>query len=210
MADITQVLGFDASQALDALNQLDKQLNSLNQSLGKVASSGFNVFNKSAAKSVGALKQLSTASREAQTAVNNLKIDPKKLDASAGAKAFDSLFTSASKSEDAVKKTGSAAEKTGKQAEQAGKKGKQAGDSMSISFQTLARIITTQLIVRAFGALQRALTDAVSNAIEFNNAVAEIATIDTRGGGGFAEIADEVEQLAVAFGADLGDVGKGL
>ncbi|MHA1950753.1 MAG: hypothetical protein ACW987_12890, partial [Candidatus Thorarchaeota archaeon] len=79
MADITQVLGFDASQALDALDQLDKQLNSLNQSLGKVASSGFSVFNKAAGKSVAALKQLSIASKETQAAVSNLKVDPKKL-----------------------------------------------------------------------------------------------------------------------------------
>ena len=82
--------------------------------------------------------------------------------------------------------------------------------TLGISYQTLARIITVQLIQRALGALTRVLGQSIQDAIQFQQVVAEIATIDPRGGQGFAQIADEVRALSDAFGADLGDVGRGL
>jgi TP901 family phage tail tape measure protein len=155
MADITQNLGFDASQAIAAIAALDSKLRSLNTSL-ILASQGFSTFNKSSATSAAAVQQVGKASKKSATDTNK------------------------------------------------------AAKSMTVSFQTLARVITTQLIVRAFGALQRGLKDSLDRAVEFQQTIAEIATIDIRGGPGFDAIAQDVLALSDAFGADLGDVGRGL
>lgn len=209
MAEVSQTLVFDASQALRELDKLDTELKQLNTTLASVGGRGFKTFNQGAGRTVAALKQVSIAAAAARRALaGSATIGD--FNVNKGVDSFTALGQSASKSAESVKKVGSAAKTTGNQAESAGKKGTKAAQSMTISFQTLARVIVTQLIVRAFGALQRTLSDSVRQALEFQNTVAEIATIDIRGGGGFGAIADDVEKLSNAFGVDLGDVGRGL
>lgn len=209
MAEVSQTLGFDASQALRELDKLDTELKQLNNTLASVGTRGFKTFNSGAGRTVAALRQVTTAATAARRALAG-SATLGDFNVNKGVASFAALGQSASKSAESVKKVGSAAKKTGSEAEAAGTKGKKAAQSMSISFQTLARVITTQLIVRAFGALQRTLSDSIRQALEFQNTVAEIATIDVRGGGGFGGIADDVERLSNAFGVDLGDVGRGL
>ena len=209
MAEVSQTLGFDASQALRELNKLDTELKQLNTTLASVGSRGFKTFNQGAGRTVAALRQVTTAAATARRALSG-SATLGDFNVNKGVASFTALDKSAAKSAASVKKVGSAAKTTGNEAEAAGKKGKRAAQGMTVSFATLARVIKTQLVVRAFSSLSRALSDSIRQALEFQNTVAEIATIDIRGGGGFGAIADDVQQLSDAFGTDLGDVGRGL
>lgn len=79
---------------------------------------------------------------------------------------------------------------------------------ISISFQTLARIVSTQVIIRAMSRISIALKSSVQDAIAFEKQVAEISTISTVKDLG--QLKDTVRGLSDAFNLSLGDVGKGL
>jgi len=46
--------------------------------------------------------------------------------------------------------------------------------NFTVSWQTMVRIVTTQLIVRSLNVLRQALRDAISEALDFTRAVAEV------------------------------------
>lgn len=79
---------------------------------------------------------------------------------------------------------------------------------ISISFQTLARIVSTQVIVRAMSRISVALKSSVQDAIDFEKQVAEISTISAVKN--LDQLKEQVRGLSDAFNRDLGDVGKGL
>lgn len=209
MAEVSQKLGFDASDALRELDKLDAALKQLNSTLASVGSRGFKAFNTGAGRTVAALKQVTAAAATARRALAG-SATLGDFNVNKGVASFTALGQSASKSAASVKKVGTAAKTAGSEAAAAGKKGTAAANGMTVSYGTLARVIKTQLVVRAFGALTRALGDSIRQASEFQKSVSEIATIDVRGGGNLGAISDDVLKLSNAFGVDLGDVGRGL
>jgi len=66
MSDIEQKMGFDASQAIATLANLDKSMQALNASV-TAAPAGFTAFNAKAGKTVAALKHLSSNAKIAAT-----------------------------------------------------------------------------------------------------------------------------------------------
>ncbi len=72
----------------------------------------------------------------------------------------------------------------------------------TISWETMVRVVATQAIVRALSIIRTSLKSAVTEAIAFQRAVAEIGTIGREMGGSGA-IADTVQTISDAFNVDL-------
>lgn len=93
----------------------------------------------------------------------------------------------------------------------AGQVGTQAGQRLTLSWQTFARVVTTQLIVRGINAIIQALGNATQQAAEFEIATARIANITNEGIQGIDGLRDAFRQLAVDTGRSLEEVtGAGL
>lgn len=112
-------------------------------------------------------------------------------------KAFATLDTN-------LKKNSGAMGRLGKSANQ----GAVGVQKISISFQTLARIVSTQVIIRAMSRISIALKASVQDAIDFEKQVAEISTISNVKN--LDQLKTQVRGLSDEFNRDLGDVGKGL
>jgi len=82
--------------------------------------------------------------------------------------------------------------------------------NFTVSWQTMVRIVTTQLIVRSLNVLRQALRDSISEALDFSRAVAEIGTIAEGALGGLGDIAKLVRETSDAYGRSRLDVAEGL
>jgi TP901 family phage tail tape measure protein len=150
MADeIISTLGFNVSQALSALDQLDKKLEAVGESMRRFG-------------------DLMSTSAKAGTALDRMSTD------------FRSAATAAASS----------------------------CDRMTVSWQTMARIVTTQAIVRGLSEMRRAFQSSAESAIDFERQVALIRTIDSSGTS-FESVANSVRQLSDAYNLDLLDAAKG-
>jgi len=81
---------------------------------------------------------------------------------------------------------------------------------MTIGFQTLGRIISTQLIIRGISAIGQAFSSAVGGAIEFQLQMSEIQSISQGAFSGFEKAASDVRGISDAFNTPLGEAGEGL
>lgn len=72
---------------------------------------------------------------------------------------------------------------------------------LTISWQTLGRVVVTQFIVRAMSTMRDAFKDAYTSALEFSKQVSEIRAISPDRS--FAQIADDVRRLSDAFNQPL-------
>jgi len=79
-----------------------------------------------------------------------------------------------------------------------------------VSWKTMMRVVTTQLIVRGLNVLRQSLKEAVLESIEFQKAVAEIATIANGAYGSLGDIAKIVRETSDEFGKGRLDVAEGL
>ena len=181
MADeIRQQLTFDASSAIAELGKLNKALIDSRAAL-KTFGSDVSKFNRSASSFVGSLNRMSTS---AATLKNTLAGGLIGRQTTAGLQQATGLvdqFGNSLTAQGAKAAATSTANKTvatttataGNAASVA--QPKVAG--LSVSFGTLARIIATQLTVRAFAGFIQGLRDSTSSAIEFQKSIAEIQSI---------------------------------
>lgn len=212
--EIKQVLGFDASQAISELNKLDQRFKQ-SQSALRDFTKNLGTFNRKAANSIATMKRLADEAERVHRAFGRGFATISVPTPAGGGQqqqiqAFVNLGKTAKSAQKNIQAVGTAAQNTASQITSGMNNATRSAQGLTISFETMARIVTTQLIVRSIGAIQRELSEAVDAAFEFQNTVAEIATIDPRGGAGFGEISNEVRALSDAFNADLGDVGRGL
>jgi TP901 family phage tail tape measure protein len=218
--DIKQTLGFDVSQSLEALAQLDAGFAKMQTNLqGSVRN--FDSFNASAGKTVAALIQITSRANEAADALNKLNsIKPPPttpggglpplpaspaggLTGSAAAQAMAQLLgqvtTAANTAAPALNNAGQAANNAGSAFANAS--GRSSG--FAISLETLSRVVGTQVIVRALSTLREAIEGSFQGFIEFNRKVAEIQTISTEP---LDALAKSVRDLSDQFNAPLLDV----
>jgi len=81
-------------------------------------------------------------------------------------------------------------------------------NNLTISFETFARIIGTQIIVRALGAIQRSITDSVTSALELQKQIALIQTITPDAG--ILQISEAVREISDKFNLDIVETAAGL
>jgi TP901 family phage tail tape measure protein len=231
MDEIRQSIGFDASEALSALDTLDKALQNLE---GRLSSGlgAFDRFNKMAGKTVAALRQVGgfasqavkdlekvaklqsnfASATAAQTQKATVAATPPDL--SEYIQAIQQQFQAIPKAatvamrrayQSAVVNAASYAQKMGmtvndiqQYANSLGGTFTGAGNTMAnklaavnhtlgqmrtnvqeitVDFKTMARIVTTQAIVRALSTFRDALRGAIRDTVDFNRRVAEIGTI---------------------------------
>ena len=77
----------------------------------------------------------------------------------------------------------------------------------TISWETMARVVVTQTIVRTLNIIRQSLKAAIGNAVKFQRAVAEIGTIAPKLGG-LENIEDMVRGVSDAFNIGLSDTAE--
>ena len=85
---------------------------------------------------------------------------------------------------------------------------KRTSKTWTVSWETMARVVATQMIVRALSAIRQQLRAGVTDAIAFQKAVAEIATISEGGLGGLGEIGNMVSRVASEWNMTLADTAE--
>lgn len=161
--DITQRLGFEASQAISTLNQLNSAIGGVNRRLSR--------FNT-----------LTAASSQAD-----------------GTRAFNNVANAAARAENSLRGVGT-------RFDEAGRKGTQAGNSISVSWETLARVIATQALVRTLNNAIQLFGEAADQAEEFQLTIARTANIADGPAGTIDNLTRSVRDLAVTLGRDVDEV----
>lgn len=228
--DIKQTLGFDATQAIDTLQKLDQLLVSLNTRFGTVANT-LQSFNVTAGKTVAALKQIRSAADDAAASMG--KVNATKIPGGGAATGTSRQGTSrgsnkrlltgqdASDVMDAfMKGGGQAAQAAADQINKATKSVKASTASnlgsaqanvqkLTVTWATLARVVQTQLIVRALSQLRNAFSETATDAIAFQKQLALITTIDDSGRS-LGQLSDSVRSVSDQFNIPLLETASGL
>lgn len=163
MAEITQRLGFEATQAIASIASLNKALSGLNARLL--------AFNK-------------RANATAPTKV---------------IQGFAQVQQEAVKAESSVRETGKALENTGKS-------GSKAGRDITISWETMIRVIQTQIIVRTLAELTRLFNESAKAAGEFELSIGRIAAIAQGSSGEFDALSKSIRDIAIDIGRPIEEV----
>lgn len=164
MADVTQTLGFDASQAVASLEQLSFTINTVNQSIEKLQ---------------GRAKGDPTASMRQ------------------GALATEKTLLRLTRNVEHMRREFVAA----------GNAGKKAGDQITVSWNTVLRVLQTQVLLRGLNELQRQFGETADAAREFELQIARITTIaGDEISAGADELTLSIRNLAIELGRPLDDV----
>lgn len=203
--EIKQELGFDAHKALQTLNDLNNVMGTFEQRIGGVVKR-LDAFNRAGKPALTLLKGLAREGGKAAAAMSKLtgakgpgtpgataKINPLKGAGESATEAANRVIAAMAKIEAAAKKNlGSAGKSTRK---------------LTVDFQTMVRIISTQVIVRALSTLRNLLRGAVGDAIRFQTEIAEIGTIAPTDD--LSDLADRVREVSDAFNVPLEAASKG-
>ena len=191
MSDIIQRLGFDAGDAISTITNLKTALDSLNTSLNNTAKAVKN-FNKAGALA----KNYSSATKAidgASAALNKVKQASLTHDAILG----KNLGTQARAGASAIQAVGNATQEAANKTKE-----------FTISWQTLARVVTTRLALGGFNLLVKSLREGTQAAIDFGIRLAEIGTIAGKGAD-LGGIRKELISISKDTGAGLSDVAEG-
>jgi TP901 family phage tail tape measure protein len=198
MPEITQKLGFDASQAIQTLNSLDAAMQGVRTRFSSTARA-MGTFNKKANKTEGVLNRLKTSASGAATQMNRLN---KAAPVAVG------NVADLSAAANGLEKVAGAAQKAGDATEKAAQKSNKSTKDWTVSWKTLVRVVTTQAIVRALNAIRQTLKATVGDAIDFQKAIAEIATISDDQVGGIEGIGAVVTDVSDKFNVGLADTAE--
>jgi TP901 family phage tail tape measure protein len=221
MADTIETsLGFDVSQSLQALQELDQGFSKFQSNI-QSSIRNLDSFNQSGGKTVAALIQIKSAANDAADALNRLNsIKPPPttpggglpplptgptggLTGASAAQAMAQLLgqttAAANAATPALNNTANAAAATGNALNDAS--GKTSG--FAISLETLSRVVGTQVIVRALSAFRTAVEDSFQGFIDFNRKIAEIQTISPEP---LSALSKGVRELSDQFNAPILDV----
>jgi len=223
--EITQQLGFDASQAITALEALQRELRGFQTSLQAV-SADLDAFNTKAAPAVSTMAALRGAVGPAKAAMTGLGAAPLALANNLNvardsigsfqtsstqtlgttqhlAGAFGDVSTAAETTSKKVKNTGEVFTKTKEKA-------KNAASGITLSWKTVARIVAAQVVVRSLGAVTQAFRESQMAAKEFSLATSEAFTISTGALGSMDRMSASVLELANNIGLTADEVAEGV
>lgn len=174
---IVQTLGFDASEAISTITQLNASLAALSTQLNNVAQ-GARAFNQAKiSRTFNNIKKANPAQTmtQAATAAQNLG---------------NNLANTANRASGALNRV------------------KNDTESLTISWQTLSRIIVAQTIVRGINAISQSVREAITETRELQKRVGEIQTISGGQLGTDADIAAGLQVTAETFGFDILDAAE--
>lgn len=160
-----------------------------------------------AGQAITNLKKLSDALNLANTSMRKLKTTSDSFSASSGLHAAASqAVTSVNKLNTAANGTVTASKKVAKSQQQMAK----GTGQVTASWKTMARVIQTQVLVRAFSTLTRAMTTSIKEAVEFRLRIAEIQSIARETIGDNDALSESVLRLSTLLGKSAEDVAEGL
>jgi len=237
MADesIVNKLGFSVEDALRELQRLDSALQTSGTAFQTFGTT-INAWNTQAAGALQTMRSMATAATNLAAAMSKTggMAAPAAQPAATSASASSQLWlppgvqASAQQAATAMTNVGAAAQQAGQQAAQAMNQAgvatqRVAGHArgLTISWETLARVVVTQAIVRAMSQVRDALHEAVESSVEFQRRIAEIQTIAPRvgsdlkngilgGAASFESLTRETTEFAKAFNLPLPQVTEGL
>ena len=235
MADeIVNTLGFNVTEALDALRRLDTALQTSGSAFGTFAGAIDN-FNGRAAAALATMRGLASAATRLSSAMQSAPAGGAVPGAApATAQAASSLWlppgfqSQAQQAAKAMAAVGAAGQQAGQQTAAGMKKAADAtkgantqAGRMIVSWQMILRVVLTQAIVRAMSMIRDALHEAVSSAEDFQTHLAEIQTIAPRIGAdvskgilgtseSLASLQSETADFSKSFNIPLPQVTEGL
>lgn len=210
--EIRQELTFDASQAIQSLDQLTKSLGSTRNAMISFGQAVGGI-NKNASSATASLSTLATAAAKLRNATSGGILPNAAQGVSNATGLVDQFGNSLTKTSAASKRVSAASTSASVGMQNVGRAAKNAAGNVTtlkVSFGTLARVIQTQLIVRAFGAFTRGLATATKGAAEFQKQISEIQTITDNAFRSFDRAAEAVRGISDAFNQPLGEVSEGL
>jgi len=220
MADeILNKLGFDVTQALTALQNLDARMQASQVSFQNHATQ-LGTWNSQAQAALATMRQLATAAAGMTLPALPSAAGPA---ASPTAAAQPSLWlppglqTQVNQATQSMANLGTASTAAGQQMVQAGTQGANAAAAantqtrgLMISWKMLTRIVITQAIVRALSMMRNMLRDVTRASIELQRSLAEIQAITPKIHGDFVSLGREAGELSKKFNIPLPQVTEGL
>ncbi len=182
---IEQEYLIEATAAINNLRNLDEALANYQKRLRSVSRTTA-TYNRNAAQSLGATGQLATGVKQVADGLNQVgsgrglsRLARDSQQATAGVdRTTRSVFALTRQTRDAT--TASA--------------------DLRVSFATIGRVISTQLVVSTFGSVKRGLQDSVSEAIELQKQFSVISTIAD--GATFEQISGSVREISDSLNID--------
>jgi len=218
MAEITQTLGFEVTEALAALQRLDQQLLGLEQRLQSAATAAGN-FNGNAKPILDAFKGIGRLAGRAAVQVQSYAQAAGKAAQVATPQAPGNMAalvamlgqaqTSLKGLVGAANQAQAAMTKLGRESARNLKEATKHGDKLTVTFGTLSRVVATQLVVRAMSALRNGLEEALSSAMGFETQLAQIQTIGGPAVGTLGDVARQVRAVSEEFNRPIEDVAQG-
>lgn len=217
MAEIKQVLGFDASEALQALKALDDSLSKFDAALikstdslrafnnqGRAAATTLSRLSRNTANVSAAFTRFNSSAAATTTAVQSAT-NSVVATTSAANQAANAMRAAGSAGQTAGQRVAAGAQQASRGLTIAAKDAKQ----FSTSLKLLSRIVYTQAIIRALTALRTALRKAGGDAIEFQKQLALTRTIDDSGRS-LQQLSTSVRGISNEFNIPLLEVAAGL
>lgn len=201
-----------ATPAIQALKQLSIEANKASTSMQGLAQSG-TVPAKVSSSAKTAADSMSNLGQQAQNAgqkVQTVATDSFNKSSQAANNLSAATNKSAQATQQAAKTTVAAANQTGKAMQSAGEKGTKAAKGITLSWQTMIRVVKTQVLIRALSQLVSAFFEAQTAAADFSISVGEISTISTGALGSLDQISDSVLELSRSLGLAADEVAEGL
>ena len=201
MADeIVQALGFDASAALDALAKMDSAFAGFDAQLSRTAES-MSVWNEHGRDTVQVLNQIASGQLRQLAALA-------KLSASFGGQAAGGIgggAVSGGAASAAVVPPAAVKPRIDKGPIDDAEK---SASKFTVSWETMTRVVTTQLIVRAMSAVRDAMFEAFESNLQFMTRVAEIQSVAPGVNTSLESIAQHVAALSREFNIPLAQVAE--
>ena len=233
MADeLVQQLGFDASDALAALAKLDTNLASFDAALTMVGET-LGTWNAKGRETVQVLKDIASGAASAVAAMSKLASVTSGQSAAGGASGGGQAAQNQSTREaahlaqmrtasetyeakvaklDGLLQSGAVSQDTYNRAvAQASAKladADQAAAKFTVSWETMARVITTQFIVRALSAFRDAIREAFDSNLQFMTRVAEIQSVAPGVNTSLDSISQHLADLSRQFNIPLAQVAE--
>jgi len=222
--DLNTRIGFDATEAIATLNRLEQETRQYNDAI-RAAAEGTRSFNragrsfdKTVSRMADSMARLSAVSKT-----------PVKVSGFAQVKADMQGVTDAQTTiSDAVSQTGAnitasnaavaqstnkvkvAANKLPPAFDKVGQSGAESGKVVLLSWQSVVRIFAIQTIHRAITVITNAFADGVSEALDYQVALAEIQTIGGDLGMSLGQLGSRVREISEQFAQPLDVVAEGL
>jgi TP901 family phage tail tape measure protein len=210
--NINQHLGMDVSDALAAIDRLNIKFGSFGQRL-ETNVLQLHAWNAKAESTVTLLNRMATAASAASSAFSAIRSPADDLligKVSRGGQTTGLRGDDAARQMDTwiagCQKAGGAVAATETALKNLGKTGTATGKSLTLSWQTFARIAETQALIRGFNMVRNAIEDSYASYLKFSKQVGEIAAINPERA--FAQITDNVRQMSDAFNQPLSRVAE--